>query len=110
MQNQPEKLGDIIKNARQKANMTIETLAANVGISERYIYRIENEGKKPSYDVLYKLVRELSIAPDVIFYPEKSYRSSEMESLVHILCNCDQRSMQIIEAIVKAVLESQKNI
>ena len=41
-----ETLGDIIKAAQQKAGITNEKLAAKVGVSERYIYRIENEGKK----------------------------------------------------------------
>lgn len=48
MQNQHEILGEIIKNARAKADMTVETLANKVGVTERFIYRIENEGKSPA--------------------------------------------------------------
>ena len=51
MQNEHEMLGEIIKNARMKADITVEDLAAKVGVGERFIYRIENEGKKPSYDI-----------------------------------------------------------
>ena len=69
--------------------------------------RIENEGKKPSYDILYKLIRALSILPDQIFFPEKQIEDSEMESLVRMLYNCDERSMQIIKATVRAALDSQ---
>lgn len=86
MQNQHEILGEIIKNARAKADMTVETLANKVGVTERFIYRIENEGKKPSYEILYKLIRELAIVPDQIFFPEKQVQESEMESLVRIYC------------------------
>ena len=107
MQNEHEMLGEIIKNARMKADITVEDLAANVGVGERFIYRIENEGKKPSYDILYKLIRELSILPDQIFFPEKKIEDSEMESLVRMLYNCDERSMQIIKATVRAALDSQ---
>ena len=103
MQNQHEILGEIIKNARAKADMTVETLANKVGVTERFIYRIENEGKKPSYEILYKLIRELAIVPDQIFFPEKQVQESEMESLVRMLYSCDERSIQII----KAALESQ---
>ena len=85
MQNQHEILGEIIKNARAKADMTVETLANKVGVTERFIYRIENEGKKPSYEILYKLIRELAIVPDQIFFPEKQVQESEMESLVRML-------------------------
>ena len=107
MQKQYEMLGEIIKNARTKADITVEALAAKVGVSERFIYRIENEGKKPSYEILYKLIRELSILPDQIFFPEKQIEGYEMENLVRMLYNCDERSMQIIKATIKAALESQ---
>lgn len=107
MQNQHETLGEIIKNARAKADMTVETLANKVGVTERFIYRIENEGKKPSYEILYKLIRELAIVPDQIFFPEKQVQESEIERLVRMLYSCDERSIQIIKATIKAALESQ---
>ena len=103
----PETLGDILKLAREKADITVETLADRVGITERYLYRIENEDKKPSYDVLYKLIRELSISPDSIFYPEPPFEESAAEKLVRMLHGCDERSIKIIKATVKAALESQ---
>lgn len=107
MQNYHESLGDIVKSARTKADITVEVLANKIGVTERFIYRIENEGKKPSYDILYKLIRELSIVPDQIFFPEKQIEDSEMESLVRMLYNCDERSIQIIKATIKAALDSQ---
>lgn len=107
VQYEPETLGEILKTALQRANITMEALANRTGITERYLYRIENEGKKPSYDVLYKLIRELSMSADSIFYPEKPSKDSEIEDLVRMLYNCDERSLRIIQATVKAALESQ---
>ena len=109
MQNYHESLGEIVKSARTKADMTVETLANKVGVTERFIYRIENEGKKPSYEILYKLIRELAIVPDQIFFPEKQIKDSEMENLVRMLYNCDGRSMQIINDTIKAALDSHPN-
>lgn len=107
MHKEHETLGDIIKSARQKADITIEELANRVNITERYLYRIENEGKKPSFDVLRKLVRELSILPESIFYPEKLVEDSEVENLIRMMYNCDERSMAIIKATIKAAIDSQ---
>lgn len=76
-------------------------------MTARYLYRIENEGQKPSYDVLCKLIRELSIDPNLIFFPEKPVKDNEMEGLIRSLHRCDKRSIAIIEATVKAALESQ---
>ncbi len=104
--NSAETLGDIIKAARQKSKITIEELAAKVEVSERYLYRIENEGKKPSFDILYKLIRELAITPDSIFYPERSAKVSEVENLIRRLHNCDERSLEVVKATVTALIDT----
>ena len=106
MHNQPETLGSILKAAREKAGITIEALAERAGITEQYLYRIENEGKKPSFDVLYKLIRELSISADSIFYPEKPSKDSEVENLLRMLSACDERSLEVVKAIVKALIDT----
>ena len=107
MQKQPETLGEIIKVAREKSDLTVEELTTRIGISERYLYRIENEGKVPKFEVLKKLVRELAIDANAIFYPEKTSKDSAVEDLVRTLYSCDDRSMKIVKATAKAALESQ---
>lgn len=104
MHSQHETLGKIIKSARQHSGLTMEELAEQIGVTERYLYRIENEDKKPSYDVLYKLVRVLSISPDLIFYPEKTSKESEVENLIRMLYNCDERSLEVVKATAKALI------
>ena len=107
MQKQPETPGEIIKAAREKSDLTVEELTDRIGITERYLYKIENKGKIPKFEVLKKLVRELVIDANLIFYPKKPSKDSEAEDLVRMLYNCDDRSMKIIRATVKAVLENQ---
>ena len=106
MRENPNTLGSIIKTAREKAGITIEALANKVDVTERYLYRIENENKKPSFEVLYKLIRELSISPDTIFYPEKPTKDSEVENLLRQLSDCDDRSLQVIKATAKALIDT----
>lgn len=104
--NQPDTLGNVIKSAREKSGITVEALAEKIGITERYLYRIENEGKKPRYDVLYKLVRELSIDPNEIFYPEKQSEDSEIGHLLRMLAECDNRALQVVKATIQALIDS----
>lgn len=104
--NQFDTLSSVIKTAREKAGITIEALAEKVGITERYLYRIENEGKKPSYDVLYKLIHILSISPDSIFYPERPPKDSEVENLIRLLYRCDERSLEVVKATAKALIDT----
>ena len=51
VQKQPETPSEIIKAARDKSDLTVEELTDRVGITERYLYRIENEGKIPTFEV-----------------------------------------------------------
>lgn len=104
--NQPDTFGNVIKSAREKAGITVEALAEKIGITERYLYRIENEGKKPRYDVLYKLIRELSIDPNEIFYPEKQSEDSEIGHLLRTLAECDNRALQVVKATIQALIDS----
>ena len=106
MHNKHETLGTIIKTARKESGYTIEALSDKLGISPRYLYRIENEGQKPSYDVLYKIIRTLYISPDQIFYPEKATNESEIENLIRMLYSCDRRTINVITATVKALSEN----
>ena len=101
-----ETLGDIIKKARQESGITMEELAFRLDITPRYIYKIENEGKKTSFDVLYNLIRELSISPDSIFYPERLSTDSELENLIRRLYSLDERSLDVIKATANALLET----
>ena len=107
--NKHDTLGNVIKDARQRSNLTMEELAERVQVTPRYLYRIENEGKKPSYEILFALIRELSISHDLIFYPVKQTENSEMEDLIHQLYNCDARSLEVIKATAAALIQSNKH-
>ena len=106
MQKQPETPSEIIKAARDKSDLTVEELTDRVGITERYLYRIENEGKVPTFEVLKKIVRELAIDGDLIFYPEKPSKDSEVDNLLRMLSACDERSLEVVKATVKALIET----
>ena len=106
MHTNPETLGDIIKYYREKSNYTVESLSNIVGISERYLYRIENENKKPSFEVLYKLVRALSISSDMIFYPEMMKKNIKLDRLYHMLLKCNDKDIGYIEIIIAAMLSN----
>ena len=106
MHTEPEAPGAVIKSARQKADVTMDKLSERVGITERYLYRIENEGQKPSYDVLIKLVRELALDPQMIFYPELREMDDEVGELLRMLCSCDKRSLEVIKVTIRALINT----
>jgi transcriptional regulator with XRE-family HTH domain len=105
--NNIDKLGSILKAARNEKDLTREQLAEIINISPRYLMSIENENKKPSYDVLFRLVRELGISADTIFYPENQNVDTKVEQLARLLYLCDERELKIATATVKSLLENK---
>ena len=101
------KLGSIIKEARIAKNITREHLSEVINITPRYLMSIENENKKPSFNVLFQLVRELNIPADVIFYPESKNNNTEIEQLIRLLYLCDERDLKIATATVKALVDNK---
>ena len=106
MQNEAEIFGMVLKAAREKAGITVETLAERVGVTDRYIYRLENNGKTPGYAVLCRLIWELAISPDLLFYPEKSTQDSEMETLLRKLATCDKRAIEVAKATIQSLINT----
>jgi transcriptional regulator with XRE-family HTH domain len=62
--------GAAVKSARLLMNITQKQLSENLHITTRYLKAIENSGRKPSYDLLVRIVRELDIPAVTVFYPE----------------------------------------
>ena len=56
------------------------------------------------YAVLSKIIQVLHIDPDLIFYPEKPTKDSEIEDLLRMLYNCDERSLEVVKATAKALI------
>lgn len=110
MRNKHDTLGIAIKSARERNNITVEDLAARVGITKRYLYRIENEGQRPRYDLLYKLIRTLSIPADTIFYSEMADIESETGDLIRMLCRCGKRFLTVTKSMLQALIDATFNL
>ena len=69
-----EDLGSIIKAKREEKSLTQTELATHIGRSSQLICDIEAGRKKPGFNTLVSLAKELGISLDDIFL-ENSYAS-----------------------------------
>jgi transcriptional regulator with XRE-family HTH domain len=66
-------LGTLIKQARLKAEMTQEDLAAKALLTREYVSLLERDKRSPTIEVFIRLVRALGLSPaEVILAVEKS--------------------------------------
>jgi len=78
-----DRLGSVLKTARKSRGLTREKqLAEIINITPRYLMSLENENKKPSYDILFRLVRELGVSSDTIFYPENQHSNTKVVQFI----------------------------
>ena len=84
---------------------TREQLSERVGISLRYLTAIENEKRRPSYDVLYRLLHNLGLSADSIFYPEKE-PDPEEEQLLRLLQQCTERDRKIVKGVIDTLIDN----
>ena len=102
-----DKLGIVIKAARLHAGLTRKELAAKLYISQRHLMSIENCGQKPSYDLLFYLIRTLSVPADLIFYPEYIGSNEKYEQAVILLKKCNDRNLGVIIATLRSLLTDE---
>ena len=102
----PDKLGDVLKEARQRSGITVEEFARRVDKTVRYVYRVENEGNKPKYETLFSMIRESSADANLIFYPEREDKDSDLEHIIRELHKLDPRSLEVIKATAQALLDT----
>jgi len=101
-------LGSVLKATRLDKKLTREQLSEKVGIGYRHLMGIENKNKTPGFNVLFRLIRELGIPADMIFYPERDADNSEKEQLVRIIQLCGDKEIRAVRALVDALLDSGK--
>jgi transcriptional regulator with XRE-family HTH domain len=101
-------LGLIVKNARLARDLTQEQLAEQLGVGARHLMAIENEGKHPSFDLLYGLIRILNIAPESIFYPDKRPDDTRMDYLNRLLTQCADRDIRVVTELVESMIANPR--
>ena len=103
-----DNLGQIIKQIRNRKNLKREELAELAGISPRYLARIENEGQRPSYRVIYKITRAMGISADEFVYPERNTPTTAKDELPVTREFRDQLNSAVIGAYQQALAQSQQ--
>ena len=102
-------LGEVIKSARIGKQLTQEQLAEKIGVGPRHLMAIENEGKHPSYEVLYNLIEHLDISADLIFRPKTANRTIEQEQFIHEFLSCSEKEQKIVSETMRVLLREVRN-
>lgn len=102
-----DKLGKAVKRARMQSHITQEKLAEILNISATHLKSIESGERYPSFKLLEKLVRELSLSLDAIFLCGHEYTESMVMEIQNMLRHCSQEQLEMLSAMINGLLRGR---
>ena len=102
-------LGDAVKRARGKLDLTQNEVADIADIDVRTVLNIENYKGNPKMEVLYPLVRALKIDAREIFNPEMQRETPALRQLRLLIEDCSEEEAAAIIPLFKAVLTALRD-
>ena len=102
-------LGDAVKRARGKLELTQNEVANAADIDVRTVLNIENYKGNPKMEVLYPLVRVLKIDAREIFNPEMQPESPAISQLRLIIEDCNEEEAKALIPIMQATISALRS-
>ena len=102
-------LGDAVKRARGKLDLTQNEVADAADIDVRTVLNIENYKGNPKMEVLYPLVRVLKIDAREIFNPEMQRESPALRQLRLLIEECSEEEAAAIIPVFQSVLTALRD-
>lgn len=99
--------GNLIKEARENYKYTTEECAEKLGISTRYLQKIENEGNLPSYGTLRNIVQLFSMDANYLFYDNYNKDDFLRSNVIQKIKLCDDYESNVISATLNALLDKK---
>lgn len=99
--------GNLIKEARENYKYTTEECAEKLGISTRYLQKIENEGNLPSYGTLRNIIQLFSIDANYLFYDNYNKDDFLRSNVIQKIKLCDDYELNVISATLNALLDKK---
>ena len=102
-------LGDGVKRARKRLDLTQNEVADSIDVDVRTIINIENYKGNPKLEVLYPLIRSLKIDAREIFYPEMQRESPALRQLRLLVEDCSEEEAATIIPVLQSVIAALRD-
>lgn len=102
-------LGDAVKRARGRLDLTRNEVADMADVDVRTVLNIENYKGNPKMEVLYPLIRVLKIDAREIFNPEIRRESPALRQLRVMIEECSEEEAAVIIPVFQSVLTALRD-
>lgn len=98
------KVGNRLRNEREKFNMTREELAELISISPYFLGQIERGERKMSIKTLTAVSQCLHISIDYLIFGSVSHWNNNDDDLYSLLRRCSDKEINVFKTIIKVLL------
>jgi len=98
MHNDMNRMGLVLRKARENKSITQAALADKIEVSLRSVIAIENGHRNPSFDTIYRLIQALEIPADLIFRPDDIPNTPEQEQFIREFLGATEQVQRITMA------------
>lgn len=81
----------------------------HIKISPRFLAAIESGRRKPSLDVLIRLVNAIGASFDEILAPQTNTDSEIVDRIRRLVPQCSQRDQELLLALIDKMLDTKEN-
>ncbi len=102
-------IGQAIKKAREKKELTREQLAELLDITPRHLQAIENEGQHPSFQLFVQLITIFHISADQYIFSDKQIDKTSLRRQVDTLLDAfNDKELTVIEGTAKGICKAKE--
>jgi len=102
-------LGDAVRKARARLDMTQGKVAEIANVDPRTVLNIENNRGNPKLEVLNSLIKALNIDAREMFNPGMQRESAELFRLRSLVDNCSDKEVAILIPYIESMLSVMRN-
>mgnify|MGYP002246697407 FL=1 len=100
--------GCALRCAIEKRDYSREQISDRAEISSRFLAAIENDKRKPSLDVLIRLVNAIGASFDEILAPQMERGSETIDRIQRLILQCSQRDQELLLALIDKMLDTRE--
>lgn len=99
--------GASLRQAREKRHYSREQIADRADISPRYLAALENDKRKPSLDVLIRVINATGASFDEVLAPQTAGQEEVTDRIKRLVPQCSQRDQELVLALVDQMLDTK---
>jgi transcriptional regulator with XRE-family HTH domain len=100
--------GQIIRDSRERKNLTQKELSLMMDVSVRTIISLEQSHHNITMEILYKLIQALQISADDILYPGKKPLPPKQNQFINEFSGASPVQQEIIIDIAQIIMRKPK--